>query len=145
MHSGFMQFCPKMCSTYPKKREFLVLCYDSLCANGYYGYVWQFRVSDSVRKKDMVVAVILGLISGAVGFLPLLLGWRLAKNATKTSNLGHAGALMMGVLLSFVLIFVFAILCIVFARDVVLPYVLGEVGALCVCAAIFGITKQLRR
>ena len=53
----------------------------------------------------MIAAIVLGAVSGILGFLPLYMGLRLARKATPTSNLGHAGALLLGVLLSFCLLY----------------------------------------
>ena len=47
----------------------------------------------------MIAAIVLGAVSGILGFLPLYMGLRLARKATPTSNLGHAVALLLGVLL----------------------------------------------
>ena len=43
----------------------------------------------------MVLAIVLGALSGALGVLPLFLGLRMTRRVTDTSNLGHAGALML--------------------------------------------------
>lgn len=87
----------------------------------------------------------LGAVAGVLGFLPLFAGLRLARRATDTSNLGHAGALLLGLLISVVVIFASAIACIVIARDQVLPFVLAEVIALSVSAIGFGFCKLVRK
>lgn len=91
----------------------------------------------------MAVAIVLGALAGAAGFLPLLRSIDLAKNATPTSNLGHAGALLLGVLVSFVILAVAAVACIVLARDLTVPFALAEAAALCLCAISFGASKLL--
>lgn len=93
----------------------------------------------------MVVAIILGLIVGAVGFLPLIGGANLARKATPTSNFGHAGALLLGVFGSFAIIVVPMIVCIAFFRDVAVPMVLAEAAALIVVAVVYGIMRMVRK
>ena len=93
----------------------------------------------------MIAAIVLGAVSGILGFLPLYLGLRLARKATPTSNLGHAGALLLGVLLSFLILVAAFIVCIFVARDLVLPFVLAEVGGLVVSAVAFGFSTLARK
>ena len=90
------------------------------------------------------VAVVIGLVVGFGGFAPLVFGMNKARNASPTSNLGHAGALLLGVLLSLVILAVATIVCVSFARDIVVPFVLAEAGGLIAAAIAFGVTKQLR-
>ena len=93
----------------------------------------------------MIAAIVLGAVSGILGFLPLYIGLRLARKATPTSNLGHAGALLLGVLLSFLILVAAFIVCIFVARDLVLPFVLAEVGGLVVSAVAFGFSTLARK
>lgn len=93
----------------------------------------------------MLVAILVGVIVGALSFVPLMKGMDLARKATPTSNFGHAGALLLGVLISFVILAVAVVLCIVFFRDLVLPFALAEVGALIVAAVAFGISRMIYR
>ena len=93
----------------------------------------------------MIAAIVLGAVSGILGFLPLYMGLRLARKATPTSNLGHAGALFLGVLLSFLILVAAFIVCIFVARDLVLPFVLAEVGGLVVSAVAFGFSTLARK
>ena len=93
----------------------------------------------------MVIAALLGVLVGAVAFAPLIAGMRLARKATPTSNVGHAGGLLLGVLGSFVILAVGVVVCIVVARPVAVPFVLGEAGALVVAAIAFGVSRMIRR
>ena len=93
----------------------------------------------------MIAAIVLGAVSGILGFLPLYMGLRLARKATPTSNLGHAGALLLGVLLSFLILVAAFIVCIFVARDLVLPFVLAEVGGLVVSAVAVGFSTLARK
>ena len=85
----------------------------------------------------MAVAIVLGALSGIVGFLPLFGSLQLAKRATKTSNLGH--------MVSFLLLFATAFACILLARDFALPFALAEVLALIVVAIGFGVMRLVRK
>ena len=67
------------------------------------------------------------------------------RRVTDTSNLGHAGALMLGVLLSFVILFLGAIACVVLARDIAVPFVLAEAAVLVACAIGYGVYTFVRK
>ncbi len=104
------------------------------------------RTNALVRGKQvMVAAIVLGALSGVLGFLPLFGGLRLARRVTETSNLGHMGLLLLSVLASFLILFVTLIVCVVTARDLVLPFALAEVLALIVVAIGFGVVKLVRK
>ena len=93
----------------------------------------------------MAVAIVLGALAGAAGFAPLFAGLRMTRRVTDTSNQGHAGALLLGVLLSVAVLFVTAIACALLAREFVLPFVLAEVVALSVAAIGFGVSNLVRK
>ena len=93
----------------------------------------------------MFVAIIVGIIVGVACFAPLVYGMNKARMATPTSNLGHAGSLLLGVLLSFVVLAVATVICVKFFRDLAVPFVLSEAGGLVAAAMVFGVNKQLRR
>lgn len=93
----------------------------------------------------MIFAIILGAVSGIAGFLPLFAGLQLARRATDTSNLGHLGALLLGLLGSFLVLMGTALACVVIARELVLPFTLAEVGGLVVSAIVFGICKLAKK
>ena len=107
------------------------------------GFVW-FVITKG-GKQNMVLAIVLGALCGLLGFLPLLVGLRLAKNATPTSNLGHAGALLLGVLLSFVILAGALFACASLARELVLPFGFAEVGVLVIGAIAFGVYRLVRK
>lgn len=91
----------------------------------------------------MILAIIGGLIAGVVGFVPLLIGLRATKKVTATSNFGHMAILLLSLVASFVIMFVFAILVAVFARDIALFFVLAEAVGLSVSAIVFGVKKLM--
>lgn len=90
----------------------------------------------------MVAAILCGVIAGVVGFLPLLVGLRLTRKVTATSNFGHMSILIISLIISFVIMFACAIACVQLARDVAMPFVLAEAVALSVTAVVFGVIRQ---
>ena len=97
------------------------------------------------RKQGMFGAILIGAAVGVAGFTPLVYGMNKARMATPTSNFGHAGSLLLGVLLSFVALAVATVLCVMFFRDLAVPFVLAEAVGLIAAAVAFGVTKQLRK
>ena len=93
----------------------------------------------------MAIAILLGAVLGVVGFIPLFIGLRLTKHVTATSNFGYMSILIISLVVSFVLLFVFAILCAMFFRDVALPFALAEAVGLSVCAIVFGVKRMVRK
>ncbi|MBP3866680.1 MAG: hypothetical protein J6D25_02585 [Eggerthellaceae bacterium] len=91
------------------------------------------------------VAALVGIALGVAGFAPLIFGMNKARMASPTSNFGHAASLLLGVLLSFVLLAVGVVLCVLLARDFVVPFAVGAAGGLIVSAVVFGISKNLRK
>ncbi len=93
----------------------------------------------------MVLAIVLGAVAGMVGFAPLVFGLHRVKSMTDAGNFGHMGVLMVCLLISFVLMFAAAILCISLARELALPFVLSEAAALSITAIAFGVSRLLRK
>ena len=95
-----------------------------------------------IRGQDLIIAVVCGLLSGVVGFVPLLVGLNLTKKVTSTSNFGHMSILIISLIVSFAAMFAFAVLCVVLARDYAMPFVLAEAVALSVAAIAFGVVRS---
>ncbi len=89
----------------------------------------------------MVLAIVCGLLSGIIGFIPLILGLRLTKKMTKATNFGHMGVLFLFMFLSFVFLFGVAIAYIMVDRDSALFFAMTEAVGLCGAAIVFGIRK----
>ena len=68
-----------------------------------------------------------------------------ARMVTATSNLGHAGSLLLGVLLSFVVLGAAVAICVVAVRDMAVPFTVGAAVGLIIAAVAFGVSKQLRK
>lgn len=93
----------------------------------------------------VVVAVVVGVIVGIASFGPLIFGMNKARMATPTSNFGHAGSLLLGVLLSLVILAVAVVACVMLARDFAVPFTVGAAGGLIAATVVFGISKNLRK
>ena len=91
----------------------------------------------------MVVAALLGFIAGIVGFVPLIYGARLARQATATSNLGEVGALLLGVLGSFAILAGAVIACVLLDKQDVLAFAGAEAAGLIIFAVGYGVRKIL--
>ena len=89
-----------------------------------------------------VVAVVVGVIVGIASFAPLIFGMNKARNATATSNLGHAGSLLLGVFLSLAILAVSVVACVMLVREAAVPFTLGAAGGLVVATVVFGISKN---
>ncbi len=93
----------------------------------------------------MFVAILVGLVVGVGSFLPLIFGMNKARMVTPTSNLGHAGSLLLGVLLSFIVLGASMVICVLCFRDVAIPFVLAEAAGLVATAIAFGISRHFRK
>ena len=93
----------------------------------------------------MALAIALGVAAGIVGFSPLVFGLYRVRHMTDSVNFGHMGVLMVCLLISFILMFAAALLCISLARDLALPFVLSEAVALSLTAIAFGVSKLVRK
>ena len=91
----------------------------------------------------MVLAIVCGAVSGIVGFLPLMLGLRLTRKFVSSGNFGQMGILLLCLLFSFILMFAFAIICVLIDRSLALPFVFAEAIALCASAIGLGIKKHM--
>jgi hypothetical protein len=91
----------------------------------------------------VALPIVLGVILGALGFLPLRGALTAARKVTSTSNFSHASILLLAVVGSSIILFGSAVLCIVLSRSNVLPFVGGEVAGIVVCALGFGIWKAV--
>lgn len=93
----------------------------------------------------MAIAIVLGALSGLVGFLPLLFGLRMTK---KTVSAGIAGSMMvlfLGLIVSFIILVMAAVVCIAFDRGLGLPFVGAEVIALSAVAIAYGVSTVVRK
>lgn len=95
-------------------------------------------------RVEVAIAIVAGIVIGACAFIPLYGGTRLARKATATSSIGEAGGLLLGVLGSFTILALAAIICIIAFRAFTLPFVIALALSVVVTTVIYGIKKQLR-
>jgi len=93
----------------------------------------------------MVLSIVLGLVVGVLGFLPLFAGLKLTKRVTKTSNLGYLGALLVGMVGSFLVLAVALFACVTLAREVAVPFTWSVAGGLIVSAITYGVVTMARK
>ncbi len=91
----------------------------------------------------MALAILLGALSGVIGFSPLLIGLRLTKKTTATTAFSSMAVLILALVVSFVLVFACTILFVAWDKPNGFPFVLAEVICLCVVAIGYGIYKNL--
>ena len=93
----------------------------------------------------MAEAIVLGVVIGAVSFVPYVIGLRATKHVTRTSNFGHMSILLLALVVSMAILFGATLVCIFTARDVILPFTLAEVITLAVVAIAFGVSRMIRK
>ena len=92
----------------------------------------------------MAIAIVCGVLSGVIGFLPLFIGLRLTKRVAIPGNFGQMSILIVCLLVSFGIMFGLAAICIAANKDMAIPFVLSEAIALSVSAIAFGFKKLMR-
>lgn len=94
----------------------------------------------------MVLAILLGIVSGIVGFIPLAVALAATKHNPQTGNFAPMAKLLLGLLASFAILVICAILFIAFDKPSGLPFALSEALALSVSAIAYGIhSHQVRK
>lgn len=93
----------------------------------------------------MFVAILLGIVVGVLGFLPLVAGLRLTRQANAGSNMVSMSMLLLGVLVSMLVLALPLIIVVLNFRDLVFPFVLAEAIALVVVAIVYGVVKLVRK
>jgi hypothetical protein len=90
----------------------------------------------------MILAIVGGLASGLLGFVPLMLGLRITHKKTFASTATSMLVLFGALFISFVLMFLLAVLCISIDKSLALPFVFAEVIALCAFAITYGVRSN---
>lgn len=91
----------------------------------------------------MLVAIIVGVVVGVVGFLPMFASLRLSRRSESlnTMTLGLYG--LVGVFVSLIVVAVALIICAVTARDLVVPFAVAEIVALILSTSIYVVYKNV--
>ncbi|MCI8468918.1 MAG: hypothetical protein HFJ75_05460 [Eggerthellaceae bacterium] len=93
----------------------------------------------------IVVAVLLGALSGIVGFLPLFAGLRMTRKTVSSGLVGSMMVLFLALIVSFIILVMAAVFCIAFDRALGLPFVAAEVIALSAAAIAYGMSTVARK
>ena len=92
----------------------------------------------------MLVAVILGIVFGAISFIPFIVALKASKRVTATSNVSLSSLLLLSVFASFVLLFAGVLGCYFVAKDILLIFAISEVAVVVVAAFILAIYVRTR-
>lgn len=99
-----------------------------------------------VESMEYAVPVILGIIAGAIGFVPMLVALRLSrKNATSSIVRDAALYGLGGVCVSLLVVVVELIVCALVARPQVLPFGVSELLALIAVTALYVVASNRTR
>lgn len=93
----------------------------------------------------MFVAILLGILVGVLGFLPLVGGLRLTRQTNAGNNMVSMSMLLLGLLVSMLVLAIPLIIVVLNFRDLVFPFVLAEAIALVVAAIVYGVVKLVRK
>jgi uncharacterized membrane protein YhaH (DUF805 family) len=89
------------------------------------------------------VAIILGILAGAIGFIPIFVAIRISRHSTSTSVMSAAACGLLGSLVSLIVVVVELLLCSQLAHDVLLPFGIAELLALIVVTATYVVYKNV--
>lgn len=94
----------------------------------------------------MVLALILGVLAGAIGFIPLVIALARTKHNPQTGNFAPMAKLLLGLFASFAVLVGCAILFVAFDKPDGLFFALAEALALSISAIAYGIhSHQVRK
>lgn len=89
----------------------------------------------------MVLAVLLGVLFGIIGALPLFGSLRLVKGIPATNTYGFLGLFLGAILISLILLVVPLIVCAKTAHDVALPMAIAEMLVFLVLVIALGVWR----
>ncbi len=93
----------------------------------------------------MAVAVIVGILVGAVSIIPFRVAANRIRSVNPTNTIGMLGAFLLTIVISFLILIAGMIICRAVAPDVVVAYAIAELVAFVVGVIIFGIVIAMRR
>lgn len=102
-----------------------------------------FAHAVSKRKMRMVQAIVLGIVAGVAGFLPLFAALRLSRRSASTSALNAGLYGLGGTFVSLIILIVAMILCATFARASVLPFGIAEIASIIVVTSVYVLYKNV--
>ena len=94
----------------------------------------------------MAIAIIAGILAGAISLVPMFAGVRSAKRMdAQNSAAGYLTPVLLAVGGSFIILALATVICVVAARAYVVPFALAEACTLVVAALGYGIAKAIRK
>lgn len=90
----------------------------------------------------MLAAILLGIVTGFIGFLPLVAAFRATKRNPKTGVFSPMVKLIFGLIISFAILLVATLVFIAFDKPDAMFFVLTEAIVLCITAIVFGIMNN---
>ena len=89
----------------------------------------------------MVLAIVLGIVFGVIGSLPLFFGIRFVKRISATNTYGFLGLFLGCIFVSAILLVVPLLVCANVAHDMALAMAIAELTVFLVLVAILGIMR----
>ncbi len=93
----------------------------------------------------MVLAIIVGILVGAVSLIPFGFITRRLRKIDPTKALSLLGTFLIPIAISFVILVVALVICRYAVPDVIIPYAIAEIVAFIVGVIIFGIIFARRQ
>ena len=87
----------------------------------------------------MVLAVVIGIVVGLLSCAPYKLGLSRQRTISAKSNLGYMGWFFISVLLSFVILLVSILVCVVVAREFLLPFAIAAIAVMVIGVVVVSI------
>lgn len=92
---------------------------------------------------SIAIPIILGILAGAIGFLPIFAAIRISRRSTSTEVMASAICGLLGFLASLAVVVVELLLCSQLAHDVLLPFGISELLALIVVTSAYVVYKNV--
>ncbi|NGM17586.1 hypothetical protein [Xiamenia xianingshaonis] len=93
----------------------------------------------------MVLSILAGIVTGVLGFLPLVGSLHLTRRINAGNNMVSMSTLLLGLVVSMLVLALPLVIVALQFRDVVIPFVFAEVIALVVTAITYGVMKLVRK
>ena len=93
----------------------------------------------------MAIAIVVGLVAGIAGFLPLTGSIRLSRSVTSTSNFSYLTSALVGIIGSLLILGVSVALCAVFFRTVLLGFGIAEACGLVGAVLVYVVAGHVRK
>ena len=102
------------------------------------------RISKGVEKDRMVIAIIIGILVGIIGYLPFEFALSKLRTLDPTKSAGLAGLFALAIGASFVLLGGGIIACRFIAYDALIPYTVSELVVFLVAVVFCGVRRVKR-